>query len=66
VVMFAAAALHDPQTERVLRTMFASFAGSGPGAQLVARLGGMLAGLLGDATGPAGPADDAHTAQGGA
>ncbi|QMU72555.1 TetR/AcrR family transcriptional regulator [Streptacidiphilus sp. P02-A3a] len=42
VVMFAAAALHDPQTERVLKQMFASFAGSGPGAQLVARLGGLL------------------------
>jgi len=69
VVMFAAAALHDPQTERVLRTMFASFAGSGPGAQLVARLGGMLGALLGDATGPmdeAGEADDADGVRGGA
>jgi AcrR family transcriptional regulator len=44
VVMFAAAALHDPQTERVLQGMFASFAGTGPGAQLVARLGALLLG----------------------
>ncbi|QMU79175.1 TetR/AcrR family transcriptional regulator [Streptacidiphilus sp. PB12-B1b] len=49
VVMFAAAALHDPQTERVLRGMFAGFAGTGPGAQLVARLGGLLLGA--EATG---------------
>jgi len=42
VVMFAATALHDRQTEKVLRGMFAHFAGEGPGAQLVARLGGLL------------------------
>jgi AcrR family transcriptional regulator len=42
VVMFAAAALHDPQTERVLRTMVAGVGGSGPGAQLIARLGELL------------------------
>ena len=48
VVMFAAAALHDPQSERVLRGMFAKFAGTGPGAQLVARLGGLLLGATGE------------------
>ena len=42
VVMFAAAALHDPQTERVLRGMLAGFAGEGPGAELIGRLAGLL------------------------
>ena len=44
VVMFAAAALHDPQTERVLRGMVAGVAGTAPGAQLIARLGALLLG----------------------
>jgi AcrR family transcriptional regulator len=44
VVMFAAAALHDPQTERVLRSMVAGVAGTAPGAQLIARLGALLLG----------------------
>jgi len=44
VVMFAATALHDPQTERVLRVMFAGVAESGPGAQLIDRLGSLLLG----------------------
>ena len=53
VVMFAAAALHDPQTERVLRGMVAGVAGTAPGAQLIARLGALLLGTEtgADATG---------------
>ena len=53
VVMFAAAALHDPQTERVLRGMVAGLAGSGPGAQLITRLGALLIGADADGDAPA-------------
>ncbi|MEY9967754.1 AcrR family transcriptional regulator [Streptacidiphilus sp. MAP12-16] len=46
VVMFAVSALHDPQSERVLRAMLSGAAavagGPGPGAHLVARLGDLL------------------------
>ena len=65
VVMFAAAALHDQQTERVLKQMFASFAGSGPGAQLVARLGGLLLDATEQAAGGSAGSEQAGSEQGG-
>ncbi|MBC3843969.1 TetR/AcrR family transcriptional regulator [Streptacidiphilus sp. 4-A2] len=61
VVMFAAAALHDPQTARVLQQMFTSVAGSGPGAQLVSRLGELLL-TVGEGPAADGPGTDSPAA----
>ncbi|RAG80418.1 TetR family transcriptional regulator [Streptacidiphilus pinicola] len=42
VAMFAVTALHDPQSETVLKQLLARQGGIGPGAQLLEGLGGLL------------------------